>query len=39
MHEQEIAAPETLSRDRSIGFRVDGKEDAGRSDRGVSATV
>ena len=31
MHEQEIAAPEALARDRPVGLRVDGEEDARRA--------
>ena len=31
MHEQEVAAPEALARDRSVGLGVDGEEHAGRA--------
>ena len=38
MREQEVAAPETLPRDRSVGLRVDGQEDARRAVRFRHAT-
>ena len=36
LREQEIAAPEALARDRPVGLRVDGEEDAGRAARSAA---